>query len=387
MVYAKVTHPLTGLRLHLNENTAGCSPAVLEALRSIGRDEVSVYPDYTAITTATEQWLNVPQGWVHLTNGLDEGLHVVAQCAAVRTLTRIAAQTRTEAASDYLSDQAHAHVDQGPDPALANRGQAPSAASLESVLIIEPAFEMYAACAEAVGLGTTHIPPEDEFRFPLDAILAAIGPDTRLVYLTDPNNPTGLAIPPGAVERIAEAAPQALILVDEAYAEFSGRTFIGPALERHRNLVVGRTFAKAHGLAALRIGALVAHPEALAPLRRILPPYSLNIAAVRALGAALQDPQYLEAYVAQSAESRRLLYDFCERHGFKFWPSEANFVLIRIGSDASRVVAALADRGVLIRDRSASPGCAGCVRITAGIVEHTQICLSALEAALASRAR
>jgi histidinol-phosphate aminotransferase len=370
-----------GLRLHFNENTGGCSPAVLEALRSIGREDVGFYPDYAEITAATERYFGVAPGWVQLTNGLDEGLHVVAQLAANR------ARPSIEANSGGLSDPAHANTNQGPGPAFANRGQAPSTSRTEPVLIVDPAFEMYAASAEAVGLGALHIQPEDDFCFPLEAILAAIGPHTRLVYLTDPNNPTGLAIPPGAVEQIAAAAPHAIVLVDEAYAEFSGRTFIGPPLDRHRNLVVGRTFAKAHGLAALRVGALVAHPDTLAPIRRILPPYSLNIAAVRALAAALQTPDYLEQYVAQSQESRRLIYAACDRHGFKYWPSEANFVLFRVGPDAAGIATELAARGVLIRDRSASPGCGGCLRVTAGIVTHTRILLSALEVVLASRPR
>jgi len=370
-----------GLRLHFNENTGGCSPAVLEALRSIGREDVGFYPDYAEITKATEQYFGVAPGWVQLTNGLDEGLHVVAQLAANK------ARTSTETGSDSLSDPAHASTDPGPGPASAGQGQAPSTSGLEPVLIVEPAFEMYAASAEAVGLDSLHLQPEEGFRFPLEAILGAVGPQTRLIYLTDPNNPTGLPIPPGAVQQIAAAAPHVMVLVDEAYAEFSGRTFIGPTLDRHRNLVVGRTFAKAHGLAALRVGALVAHPETLAPIRRILPPYSLNIAAVRALAAALQTPDYLEQYVAQSQESRRLIYDACERHGFKYWPSDANFVLFRVGPDAAWIATELAARGVLIRDRSASPGCGGCLRVTAGIVTHTRILLSALEVVLASRPR
>jgi len=351
VAYDKVPHA-AGLRLHLNENTAGCSPAVLAALGSIGREDVSLYPDYAAITVTAANWLGVDPAWVKLTNGLDEGLHVAAQWAVAR-----------------------------PRASLLRRSTRRTA----QVLIVDPAFEMYAACAEAAGLTTLHVPPEPGFRFPIDALLRAATDTTRLIYLTDPNNPTGLPIPPGAVEKLAAAVPHAMILVDEAYADFSGRTFIGPALERHRNLVVGRTFAKAHGLAALRIGALIAHPDTLAPLGNILPPYSLNICAVRALDAALGDRAYLDDYVAQSAESRRLIYAFCEKHSFTYWPSEANFVLLKIGPQARDVVGALADRGVLIRDRSASPGCEGCVRITAGIVEHTEICLAALEDVLAQR--
>jgi histidinol-phosphate aminotransferase len=328
------------LRLHLNENTGGCSPAVLAAIRAIDPLEASVYPDYAGVTGACERWFQVPAGWVQLTNGLDDGLHVVAQ--------------------------------------LARTGRA---------LIVEPAFDMYETCATGAGLGLTRVLWEPGAPFPTEAIIAALSPDTRLAYLTDPNNPTGLPIPAGAVARIADAAPKTMVLLDEAYAEFSGRTLIGPALDRHRNLVIGRTFAKAHGLAALRAGALIAHPDALAPLRRLLPPFGVNICAVRALEAALGDRPFLDRYVAQSEESRRLLYVFCEQRGLRYWKSDANFVLIDVGPGAAAIVAALARRGILIRDRSRQPGCAGCVRITAGIVEHTRLCLAALEEILASRAR
>jgi histidinol-phosphate aminotransferase len=337
------------LRLHFNENTGGCSPAVLAALRSLTREDAAWYPEYGPVTAKVAAALGVAPEWTQLTNGLDEGLLVVAQAAARDALRTL---------------QPGAHV-----------------------LILEPAFEMYAACADAVGLDVVRIPPADDFAFPLAHVIDAISPSTRVVYLTDPNNPTGLGIPPGAIEAIAEAASHATVLVDEAYADFSGRTCIGDLLERRRNVIVGRTFAKAHGLAAVRAGALVAHPDALDRLRPLLPPYSVNIAAVRALEAALADPAYLNAYVSQTADSRALVYDFCRRHGLSFWPSDANFVLVRIGTDAAGIVSALADRGVLVRDKSSAPGCAGCVRVTSGLVEHTVKALAALEDELASRTR
>jgi histidinol-phosphate aminotransferase len=330
------------LRLHLNENTAGCSPAVLEALRSLRREDVATYPDYGPITSLTENWFGVPPGWVQLTNGLDEGLQVVAQ---------------------------HARLLGG--------------ASFE-VLIVEPSFEMYAACAQAAGGRVVSVALQEDFEFPIDAVLGAISPRTRLVYLTDPNNPTGRPIPAGSVEQIAAAAPHAVVLLDEAYADFSGRTTIGPALDRHRNLIVGRTFAKGYGLAGLRAGALVAHPATLEPLRRILPPYSVNVCAVQALGAALEDRAYVDWYVTQSAISREMIYACCERLGLRYWTSEANFVLVRIGEAASTVVDQLGSRGILVRDRSTDSGCAGCVRIAAGLPDHTAACLAALEDVLAA---
>lgn len=332
-----------GLRLHLNENTAGCSPAVLAAIRSIERTDTALYPDYRHVTEQVERWFEVPAGWVQLTNGLDEGLHLAAQAAA--------------------------------------RGM-PDA----STVIVEPAFEMYAACAEAADLRQLRVLPPEDLSFPVDRVIGVLDSRVRLISVTDPNNPTGLGVSAGAIERLAKAAPQAIVFVDEAYAEFSGRTSIGPLLDRQRNIVVGRTFAKAHGLAALRVGALVGHPDALAPMRRLQPPYSLNVCAVRALEAAIDDRAYLDWYVAESAASRELIYDFCRRHGFAFWPSEANFVLVRVGDGAPAVVDALAARGIYIRDRSKAPGCAGCVRITAGVVDHTRTCLTAMEDILAHRA-
>jgi histidinol-phosphate aminotransferase len=333
--------PRDGLRLHLNENTAGCSPAVLAALRAIERTDTAFYPDYGPVTTLVERSLGVDAGWAQLTNGLDEGLHVAAQAAARDT---------REAAT----------------------------------VIIEPAFEMYAACADAAGLRQIHVPPPDDLSFPLDDVRRAIDGSVRLVSVTDPGNPTGLSVPPDAIARLAEAAPQAIVFVDEAYADFSGRTAI-PLLDRHRNVVVGRTFAKAYGLAALRVGALIAHPDTLALFRRLLPPYSLNIAAVRALEAALSDREYLDWYVGESERSRQLIYDFCRRAGLVYWPSEANFVLVRVGDEAAGLVEALGRRGIFIRDKSKSPGCANCVRITAGVSAHTRVCLAAMEDILASR--
>lgn len=344
----------SGLRLHLNENTAGCSPRVLEALGALTPAEIASYPDYDAITTRVEQYFGVAPGWVQLVNGLDEGLHIVAAAAARRKIT-----------SGVFFEEKDTRRDLGS-------------------VYPEPAFEMYRVSSEVVGLPVTPIPPRPDFAFPLDELIAA-APDAGVIYLTDPNNPTGLGIPAGAIEQIALAAPGTTVLVDEAYADFSGRTLIGPALDRHHNLIVGRTFAKGHGLAALRIGALVAHPDALAPLRALLPPFSLNIAAIVALKAALDDDAWMRAYVAQSAASRDRIYTFCEQHGFPYWRSEANFVLLRVGDAASAIVAEMAERGIFIRDRSSAPGCGGCIRISAGTVDATDRCLQTLEAVLASR--
>jgi histidinol-phosphate aminotransferase len=219
--------------------------------------------------------------------------------------------------------------------------------------------------------------PRRGFEFPADEIRAALGPRTGVVYLTNPNNPTGLTVPAATIASVAAAAPHVTVLVDEAYIDFGGEPVL-PYLEPHRNIIAGRTFAKAYGLAALRAGCLIAHPDTLAPLRAMAPPYNLNVAAAAGLRAALRDSQWRDTYVRESEASRRMIYDFCEERGIEHYESAANFVLVRIGDDASRVVGALAERGIFVRDRSTQPGCAGCVRITAGVAAHTERCLAAL---------
>lgn len=325
----------------MNEHSLGCSPAVLAAIRAVTREDIARYEDPAAATRLAERWFGVDEGWLLLTNGLDDGLNAATQ--------GMAASTRREPRA------AHA-----------------------AAIVVEPAFEMYALYAEGASLDVVRVMPPASLEFDLDAVLRAITPDVRVIYLTDPNNPTGLAIPEGDVAKVCEAAPQAIVLLDEAYGEYSGRTAIGPMPDRHRNLIVGRTFAKAYGLAGLRIGAIVGHPDALAPARRVLPPFGLNICAARALEAALGDRAYVDWSVAQARESRELVYDFCRRHSVPFWPSEANFVLMRVGARAAAIVDAMLERGFLLRDRSQVPGCGGCVRMTAGMVEHTMQALDAL---------
>ncbi|HKW02997.1 MAG TPA: aminotransferase class I/II-fold pyridoxal phosphate-dependent enzyme [Vicinamibacterales bacterium] len=333
--------PHTTLRLHLNENTSGCSPAVLAAIRSIDALEAATYPNAAPATTAAERYFGVEPGWVQLTDGLDDGLRVAAEVA------------RAAAAGD--------------------RGVA---------VIVDPTFEMYEIYIAGVGLEIAKVATGADFEFPLDGVMDALSPRTRLVYLADPNNPTGQPIPDGAIQKIVEAAPDAVVLVDEAYSEFSGRSIIGPMLDRHRNLIVGRTFAKAFGLAGLRVGALVARPETLAPMRRGLPPFSVNVCALRALEAALADRAHVQAYIEQTDASRHAIYDFCRRHGLRYWPSETNFVLVRLGERAPLVMQAVAARGILISGRSHQFGCAGTVRITAGVLEHTKRLLDELERVL-----
>lgn len=340
--YEKPAELYDGLRLHQNENTGGCSPRVLEALASIRADEVCLYPPYASVSATCAEYLNVDPDRLSLVNGLDEGIMALAV--------------------GYLR---------------------PSASCLlPEAIIPEPAFEIFAFDTEVVGGRAVRVLPRPDFSFPLDEVVAAITPNTRVVFLTNPNNPTGQIVPLEAIRTIAGRVPAgAVVFIDEAYAEFSGETFI-PELPSFPNVIVGRTFSKAFGLAGIRIGAITGDPAALEPVRLAVPLYSVNIAAVVALRAALGDRAFMEDYLRQVRESKALLYSACDLLGIAHWKSEANFVLVRAGVHLARLMDGAAARGIYLRDRSTEPGCEGCLRITAGIVEHTKRVIAVMDEVL-----
>ena len=340
--YDKPPELYDGLRLHQNENTGGCSPRVLEALARLRPDEVGFYPPYAAATRACAQYLGVDPDDLALTNGLDEGIMGLAVA--------------------YL--------------------RPPVGGPVPEALVPEPAFEIFRVDAEAVGGRFVQVMPKPDFAFAFDEVLAAITPRTRVVFLTNPNNPTGVSMPLDAIRAVARHVPkEAVVFVDEAYAEFAGITFISE-LPAFPNVIVGRTFSKAFGLAGLRIGCLIGARVVLDPVRAVIPVYSVNIAAVAAVQAALTDPAYLGDYLRQVKESKALLYAACDRARLSYWKSDANFVLVYAGDRLPALVRGAADRGIYIRDRSSEPGCAGCCRVATGIVEHTRRFIAAMEEVL-----
>jgi histidinol-phosphate aminotransferase len=341
--YDKPAEMYDGLRLHQNENTEGCSPRVLEALSRLTRENLGFYPPYSAVTDAAARYFGVDADRVALVNGLDEGI--------------------MGAAIAYVRPSAGTSV-------------------VPEAIVPEPAFEIFRFDTAVAGGRLVQVMPKPDFAFPLDEVLAAITPATRVVFLTSPNNPTGVSVPFDAIRTIAQRIPRgAIVFVDEAYAEFAGRSFI-PELRAFPNVVVGRTFSKAFGLAAIRIGAVIGAPEVVDPIRYVVPVYSVNIAAVVALQAALTDVDYLNDYLRQVKASKALLYAACDRLKLKYWPSDANFVLVRVGDRVGDVVDAAKARGVFLRNRSSEPGCEGCLRMGTGVIEHTKRGIAVLEEAL-----
>jgi len=327
----------SGLRLDFNENTGGCSPRVLKRLRQIQPDQLACYPEREPVEREVAAFLGLQPEQLLLTNGVDEAIQLVCQA--------------------YLEPQ-------------------------DDALIVVPTFAMYQICMAATGATVISIPAEENFAFPTSKVMAyTTSPKTRLIAIANPNNPTGAVASAEDLLLIARSAPQAAVLVDEAYFEFYGESLLEYA-GQVQNLFIARTFSKAYGMASLRVGVLAGAAEQIQSLRKACSPYNVNGIALACLPTALADQEYVRRYVEEVTWSRNCLEEEFRTLGIPFWPSQANFVLGRIGPSHAEFVRDLRARGILVRDRSSDYGCDGCVRITAGWKKQTQRLLSALHEAL-----
>jgi histidinol-phosphate aminotransferase len=315
-----------GLRLDFNENTSGCSPRVIERLRQLNGEDLARYPVRDLGERVVASHLGIAPEELLLTNGTDEAIHLVCE--------------------SYL------------EPA-------------DEVLIVVPTFAMFEIYAAATGAGVIAIPAGADFEFPTNLVLSRITSRTRLIAVANPNNPTGRLVAVSDLMRLAQAAPDAALLVDEAYFHFCGETS-APKWRETPNLFVSRTFSKAYGMAGLRIGVLMGHVEQMRMLRRASSPYNLNSVALTCLPAALADEDYLQTYVADTLAGRAELEFELSTWGIRFWPSRANFVLVHLAERSQTFIRKMRERGILVRDRSSDPGCTDCVRITVGVREHNR---------------
>jgi len=321
------------LRLDFNENTVGCSPRVIEFLTSkLCEDQLSIYPEYTRVKPVLAAFFKVAPDELLLTNGTDEAIQVLV--------------------NTYIDDN-------------------------DEVIILRPSYAMYRFYAEVAGARIKEIDYiPGTLAFPLAQLLDSITPATRAILISNPNNPTGTATNIAAIKQILERAPQAAVLIDEAYYEFCGITAL-PLIRDYPNLFVSRTFSKVYGMAAMRIGCLFSQAANVQYLHKAQSPYSVNMLAALAAEAAVQDTEFVGNYVLEALKARELLRAGLERLGIAQAPSSANFILGYFGDRAIEVRDALRDKAILVRDRSYE--IPGGVRITAGTREQAQAVLDELE--------
>lgn len=255
-------------------------------------------------------------------------------------------------------------------------------AGQDSILITPPTYGMYAVAAGIQGASVLSVPldREKDFALDADAVLRVVGPETKLVFLCSPNNPTGQALDRTAALRVVAAlATRAVVVVDEAYAEFSTEPSLVQELGVHPNLVVLRTLSKAFGLAGARVGVTLAAPALIGVLQKIIAPYPIPTPVVRAALEALSAGAIAAA--RQSAldlvgERRRLTAALAKLpHVRKIWPSDANFLLVEV-TDSARVMATARSAGLVIRDRSKDVP--NTVRITVGTAAENDFVLETL---------
>ena len=307
------------LRLDFNENTAGCSPKVQRALAKLTPTLLSMYPEYERGTRRLARHFGVAYQELLLTNGGDDALRLFFD----------------------------AFVDAG-----------------TAALICEPTFPMYRYWGEVAGARIEVQRYSANMEFPLDAVLQALDAKPRVLFVCNPNNPTGTLLDTSVIEKILQAATHTAVVLDEAYAEFSGVSVI-PLINRYPHLFVVRTFSKAAGLAALRLGAVIASADSLAILRRATAPFPVNVAALTAAVAAVSDPKTMKQYVKNILRTRAWFAKGLRKLKIKTYPSAGNFLLVDFGPGGSQLCEQLQAEGVLLRDRSKDIG-NGHVRVSIG---------------------
>jgi histidinol-phosphate aminotransferase len=324
------------LRLDFNENTVAPSPRVFAKLQQLTAEGLTIYPDRQAGERVVAEHLGLQSEQVLLTNGVDEGIHLMA-CA---------------------------FLEQG-----------------DEALIWTPSFFMYDVSVMMMSPGLVKVQSDDSLEFPFERFVAAITPKTKLIIVASPNNPTGATVSRKQLVAVAKAAPHAVLLVDEAYFHFHGETTMKD-VGSLPNLIVARTFSKAYGLANLRVGLLAGDARLINFLKKVSSPYNVNGVALAVLPKALADETYLQWYVEQIRIGRDHVFAALKELGVRTWPSAANFVLMDIGAKHKGLCDAMRKHGVLLRDRSTDPGCDGYVRITIGVEEQVTQGIAALRESL-----
>ncbi len=244
----------------------------------------------------------------------------------------------------------------------------------DSILTVPPTYGMYEVLANLNAIENIQVPLSSDFELEVDAILAAIKPETKLLFICSPNNPSGNTMERKAIECLLNGF-KGLVVIDEAYVDFTKALSWTEALNKYPNLIVTQTLSKAYGLAGIRLGICYASKEIIAVLNKIKPPYNINTLTQDAARKALENKDLVSNQISTILIERRRLMKALESYPFikKTYPSEANFILIKV-DDANKRYDQLIKNGIVVRNRSSQLHCENCLRITVGTPsENTQL--------------
>lgn len=322
------------LKIDANENVFGCSPKVIERLKNITIEDISRYPHYGAVTQKIAEYLKISIDEIKVTDGADEAL---------------AALIQTYCDADDV------------------------------MLTVTPSFSMPKLYANLAGAKVVELNYKKRWEFPTEDFLKEIetNPKIKIVHLTSPNNPTGECISEEIAEKILKAAQDKLVIFDETYGGYSGKSMIS-RVKDYENLAVVKSFSKDFALAGLRIGYIVTNSERIRLLKTVISPYSVNALAAIAAETALSDLEHFEKVKAEIQKSKEILTNGLENLGFTVYPSEANFVLINADEKAEFVYLTLLKNGIKVRKYS-NKSMSGLLRITMPQVEKAKEIIEILQ--------
>lgn len=274
-------------------------------------------------------------------------------------------------------------VGRGSDEAIDLLIRAFCRAGEDAILVQPPTFGMYSVCAHIQNAGVIEVALADDFSLDVDAVLAAVTPAVKLIFVCTPNNPSGQCVPRESIERLLQSLDgKALLVVDEAYIEFAYERSVADLINRYENLAVLRTLSKAWALAGARIGSLLANPDVIALLRRIMPPYPLPVPCVAAAMAAFshEGKEQARAHIATiRSEHERMRSHLAALPMVRaVLPSQANFLAVRF-DDAGAIYQQLLDAGVVVRDIRRYPKLGDALRVTIGTPEENDRVLAVLQ--------
>lgn len=249
---------------------------------------------------------------------------------------------------------------------------------VDNVVSIEPSYGMYQVCADIQGVAMRKVQLNTDFSIDLDALLQAVDRNTKLIFLCSPNNPTSNLLDSKAIFNVLKNF-DGLVVLDEAYVDFTEEKGLLDNLKDFPNLVILRTFSKAWGLAGIRLGMVFASEQIVSIISRIKYPYNLNRLTMEYAMSALDDEKKKVKWVKEIISERKFLESKIQEFSFVeiVYPSDANFLLVKV-KNPKELYKILAANNVIVRDRSGLPLCEGCLRITIGTKEENSILLSQL---------
>ena len=321
----KYRPPLEGrggkMRLDFNENTVGCAPAVVRALRrALTSGQLATYPEYEEARRKIARFFRVKPEQLVLTNGTDDAIKVICET----------------------------FVEPG-----------------DVLLVPAPTFPVYQFFHEVAGGRTERVYYDENFRVPLEPVLQALKKGVRWVAFANPNNPTGTMVPRRDLRVMLEAAPDTAFVVDEEYHVFSGETAL-PWVRKYPNLIVTRTFSKAFGLAALRLGCILTNAATAETMRRGQNPFAANSLALVGALAAIENAHHAYRFAAEVRANRAKFSAWLEKQEIPYVPSKANFILTQLGPHAPEIGKRLRAKNILVRDWNYDPRLRGFLRFTIG---------------------